>query len=154
MDDCNNIFKSLKVSSVTRANFGSGVDWKSLKWPCHIFGCVWSEITRSWFTIPTYIAPLLRSNLGLKWLNFLHVRCVFFERAVRGCIQKFPDGVDNDIINNNKHSLRSNTKGYGSKITRLTHKIAIQLELVTESCTICSSRSTRPVRKLLDDTPS
>jgi hypothetical protein len=40
-----------------------------------------------------------------------------------------------------------------SKLTRLTHKIAIQLHLVAESCTICSSRSRRPVRKLLD-TPS
>jgi hypothetical protein len=37
-----------------------------------------------------------------------------------------------------------------AKLTRLTHKIAIQLHLVVESCTICSSRSRRPVRKLLD----
>jgi hypothetical protein len=34
--------------------------------------------------------------------------------TVRGCIQKFPDWVDNEI-NNNKHSLRSNTKDYGGK---------------------------------------
>jgi len=40
-----------------------------------------------------------------------------------------------------------------TKLTRLTHKIAIQLQLVAESCTICSSCSGRPVRKLLD-TPS
>jgi hypothetical protein len=40
-----------------------------------------------------------------------------------------------------------------AKLTRLTHKIAIQLHLVAESCTICSSRARRPVRKLLD-TPS
>jgi hypothetical protein len=39
------------------------------------------------------------------------------------------------------------------ELTRLTHKIAIQLHLVAESCTIYSSRSRRPVRKLLD-TPS
>jgi hypothetical protein len=39
------------------------------------------------------------------------------------------------------------------KFTRLTHKIAIQLHLVAESCTTYSSRSRRPVRKLLD-TPS
>jgi hypothetical protein len=32
------------------------------------------------------------------------------------------------------------------KLTRMTHKIAIQLHLVAESCTICSSRSRRPVR--------
>jgi hypothetical protein len=40
-----------------------------------------------------------------------------------------------------------------AKLTRLTHKIATQLHLVAESCTICTSRSRRPVRKLLD-TPS
>jgi hypothetical protein len=37
-----------------------------------------------------------------------------------------------------------------AKLTRLNHKIAIQLHLVAESYTICSSRSGRPVRKLLD----
>jgi hypothetical protein len=40
-----------------------------------------------------------------------------------------------------------------AKLTRLTHKIAIQLHLVSESCTICSSHSRRPVRELFD-TPS
>jgi hypothetical protein len=35
-----------------------------------------------------------------------------------------------------------------AKLTR-----SIQLHIVTENCTICSSRSRRPVRKLLD-TPS
>jgi hypothetical protein len=40
-----------------------------------------------------------------------------------------------------------------AKLPRLAHKIAIQLHLVAESYTICSSRSKRPVRKLLD-TPS
>jgi len=37
-----------------------------------------------------------------------------------------------------------------AKLTRLTHKIALQLHLVVENCTTCSSRSRRPVRKLLD----
>jgi len=40
-----------------------------------------------------------------------------------------------------------------AKFTRLTHKITIRLHPVAESCNICSSRSTWPVRKLLD-TPS
>jgi hypothetical protein len=40
-----------------------------------------------------------------------------------------------------------------AKLTRLTHKIATELHLVAESYTIFSSRSRRPVRKLLD-TPS
>jgi hypothetical protein len=38
----------------------------------------------------------------------------------------------------------------GAKLTRLTHKTAIQLHLVADRCTICSSRSRLPVRKLLD----
>jgi hypothetical protein len=37
-----------------------------------------------------------------------------------------------------------------AKLTRLTHKIAIQLHLVAESCTIFSSRSRWPVWILLD----
>jgi hypothetical protein len=41
-----------------------------------------------------------------------------------------------------------------AKLTILTHKIAIQLHLVAESCTICSSRSRRPVRKRLVTTSS
>jgi hypothetical protein len=36
-----------------------------------------------------------------------------------------------------------------AKLTRLTQKIAIQLRLVAQSCTICSSRCRRPVWKLL-----
>jgi len=37
-----------------------------------------------------------------------------------------------------------------AKLTRLTHKIVIQLHLVAESCIICSSHSGQPVQKLLD----
>jgi hypothetical protein len=34
---------------------------------------------------------------------------------ILGYIQKFLDWVNNKINNNHKHSLRSNTKGYGGK---------------------------------------
>jgi hypothetical protein len=37
-----------------------------------------------------------------------------------------------------------------AKFTRLTHKIAIRLHLVAESCNICNFRFRRQVRKLLD----
>jgi hypothetical protein len=36
-----------------------------------------------------------------------------------------------------------------AKLTRVTHKMAIQLHLMAQSCTICSARTRRPVRKLL-----
>jgi hypothetical protein len=36
--------------------------------------------------------------------------------TIRGGIHKFPDWVDNEIYAyNNKHSLRSDTKGYGGR---------------------------------------
>jgi hypothetical protein len=35
-----------------------------------------------------------------------------------------------------------------AKLARMTYQIAIQVHLVAESCTICSSRSRRPVRIL------
>jgi hypothetical protein len=35
-----------------------------------------------------------------------------------------------------------------AKLFRLTHKLVVQLHLVARNCTICSSRSRRPVRKL------
>jgi len=37
-----------------------------------------------------------------------------------------------------------------AKLTRLTHQIMIQLHVVAESCTICSSHFRQPVQKLLD----
>jgi len=49
--------------------------------------------------------------------------------------------------------LRSNTKDYGGKTDLSDSQVAIQLHLLAENCTICSSRSRRPGRKLLD-TPS
>jgi hypothetical protein len=49
--------------------------------------------------------------------------------------------------------LEGTQRVMAAELTRLTHKIAIQLLIVAQSCTICSSRSRRPIRKLLD-TPS
>jgi hypothetical protein len=77
-------------------------------------------------------------------------RWIRYHRGLlRGCIQKFPDWVDNEISSRWEATQRV----MAAKFTGVTHKIAIQLHLVAESCTICSSRSRRPVRKLLD-TPS
>jgi hypothetical protein len=73
--------------------------------------------------------------------------------SIRGCIQKFPDWVDNEVNDNNSKHLRSITRVMVAKLSRLTHKIVVQLHLVAESCTIYSSRSRQPVWKLLD-TPS
>jgi hypothetical protein len=73
---------------------------------------------------------LIRQRLYLnhkKKVFFFYFRdCIFtlyfssysqyslYYSVIRGCIQKFPDWVDNEI-HNNKHSLRSNMEGYGGK---------------------------------------
>jgi len=55
--------------------------------------------------------------MNILWKEFvLEIRNIMVADEVRGCIQKFPDWVDNEIYAyNNKDSLRSNTKGYGGK---------------------------------------
>jgi hypothetical protein len=63
------------------------------------------------------------------------------------------DWVDNEIYAYNSNTRWEATQRVmAAKLTRLTHKIAMQLYLVADSCTICSSRSRWPVRKLLDTT--
>jgi hypothetical protein len=49
-------------------------------------------------------------NLSRKKLacyEILHWAWTCYINKVWGCIQKFPDWVDNEISNNNKHSLRN-----------------------------------------------
>jgi hypothetical protein len=71
-------------------------------------------------------------------------------------VQKFPDWVDTTkytpttTINTRWEATQ---RVMAAKLTRLTHKIAIQLHLVAESRTVCSSHSRWPVRSVLD-TPS
>jgi hypothetical protein len=48
-------------------------------------------------------------------------------------MQKFLDWVDNEIYAyNNKHSRSNTQRDTAAKLTRLTHKIAIQLHLVAQ----------------------
>jgi hypothetical protein len=54
--------------------------------------------------------------LSVCVLQVQNYSCEFKELQIWGCIQKFPEWVDNELNNNNnnnKHSLRSNTKAYG-----------------------------------------
>jgi hypothetical protein len=70
---------------------------------------------------------------------------------IRGFIQKFPDWVIMKYTFTTINTRWEATQRFmAAKLTRLTYKIAIQLHLLAESCTICSSHSRRPVRKLFD----
>jgi hypothetical protein len=69
--------------------------------------------------------------------------------CLRGCIQKFPDWtVTKYMLTTINTRWEATQKVIAAELTRLTHKIATQLHLVAESCTICSSRSRRPDWKL------
>jgi hypothetical protein len=86
-----------------------------------------------------------------RWAKCISAQWEYFEGdlsqySIRGCIQKFPNWVDNEI--NTRWEATQSVMA--AKLTRPTHKILIQLHLVAESYTICSSRSRRPARKLLD----
>jgi hypothetical protein len=87
-----------------------------------------------WFPVP------VEDWTPLFWLVSSHC-------SVRGCIQKFPDWVDNEINNKINTRWEATQRVMATKLTGLTHKIAIQLHLVAETCTICISRSRRWVRK-------
>jgi hypothetical protein len=86
------------------------------------------------------------------WIYPLCVPILSF--PIRGCIQKFPDWVITKYTPTTINTRWEATQRVmAAKLGRVTHKIATQLHLVAESCTLWSSRSRRPVRKLLD-TPS
>jgi hypothetical protein len=87
-------------------------------------------------------------------LNVLLSNILKLSISIRGCIQKFPDWVITKYTLTTINTRRETTQMVMvAKLTRLTHKIVMQLHLMAESCTIYGFRSRRPVRKLLD-TPS
>jgi hypothetical protein len=66
-----------------------------------------------WFDL-THTHTRARAHTHTHTHTYIYIYIYIY---IRGCIQKFPDWVDEEINNNNnKHSLRSNTKGYGGKI--------------------------------------
>jgi hypothetical protein len=85
-------------------------------------GTEWSELKLLHVSCLTWLAACVSPQTRGRWwwwgrvgVTSLTVRKGKIQ-DVRGCIQKFPDWVDNETNNNNnKHSLRSNTKGYVGK---------------------------------------
>jgi hypothetical protein len=71
---------------------------------------------------------------------------IFFR--LRGCI--LTESITKYAVTTMNTRWGATQRVMAAKLTRLIHKIAIQLHLVADSCTIFSSRSRRLVRKLLD----
>jgi hypothetical protein len=87
-------------------------------WRCCGFKCAAQLERLRTLATPTFLGP---EALQLRYPRHCRdyrlsqwVRRYNSVQEVRRCIQKFPDCVDNKI-NNNKHPLRSNKKGYGGK---------------------------------------
>jgi hypothetical protein len=70
-----------------------------------------SQHSREWSAEKS---PIFSTSSRQNLTSTCYMSPIFFSETLRGCNQKFRDWVDNEI-NNNKHSLRSNTKGYGGK---------------------------------------
>jgi hypothetical protein len=61
---------------------------------------------------------------------------------LRDCIQKFPDrAITKYTLTTINTRWEATQRVMAAKLTRLNHKIAIQLYLVADSCTICCPRS-------------
>jgi hypothetical protein len=104
----------------------------------------------------------INEGKGLKYWQIYSYRDFFFISASLSLFLWLYESVSNSFRTESItkymlttiHTRWEATKSVmAAKLTRLTHKIAVQLHLVAESSIICSCRSRRPVRKLLD-TPS
>jgi hypothetical protein len=104
------------------------------------------EAYKLWSSLCSLLQPLDTSSLLCPkiLLSTLFSNTFIIGRS----IQKFPDCVNNEIKTNTRSEATQRVMA--AKLTRLTHKITIQLHLMAETCTIRSSSSRMPVRKLLD----
>jgi len=80
--------------------------------------------------------------------------CVFVFRRYEGGSKSFQteSATEYMLISGTAH-WKATQRVMVAKLTTLTQKIVIQMHLVAQSCTICSSCSRQPVWKLLG-TPS
>jgi hypothetical protein len=103
-----------------------------------------SSLSFSSSSIAVAVAAVIQLVLHPMWLNLLHESVSKSFRT---------ESITKYTLTTINTRWEATQRVMAVKLTRLTHKIAIQLHLVAESCTIRSSRAKWPVRKLLD-TPS
>jgi hypothetical protein len=99
------------------------------------------------FNLLQYLAEFLQWGCGDGGGVFHHNTCTHEGISKSFRTESIRKSTTTTTINTHWGATR---RDMAAKFTRLIHKIEIQLHLVAESCTICSSRSRRPFRKLLD----
>jgi hypothetical protein len=97
-------------------------------WDVFIFSVGCWEIYRIMSTYPNIL-------LGWGWLNEVSITLTLNGHDdIQGCTQEFPDWVDNETTAAANTGWEATQRIMAAKLTRLIHKIAIQLHLVAESC--------------------
>jgi hypothetical protein len=112
--------------------------------PSHCYSRIFMFAIR---TIPTIFTPVVRAQSpATQWASGVRIPVIY------ACVSKSfrTESITKYTLTFGITRWEAIQRVMAAKLTKLTHKIAIQLHLVAESCTICSSRSRRPVRKLLD----
>jgi hypothetical protein len=101
---CNFLYVSLRVIFLMRNS------------PMELWRVVCSYFFFCWIFSQVYLWIFKDRSVSYKevWILPWHNKVVCCLRHIWWCIQKFLDWVDNEI-NNNKHSLGSNTNGYGGR---------------------------------------
>jgi len=104
---------------------------------------------RKFFLALIVLGAILRHSIFLKHESQLAalLACVHYE-----CVSKSfrTESVTKYSFTFGTTRWVATQKVMAAKLIRLTHKITIQLDLAAQSCIICSFRSRRPVRQLLD----
>jgi hypothetical protein len=98
--------------------------WKPCSWFSFLFFFMLCALPPAFSLFgPVHLIHSCVSSYSLRALYYYGIDVLFLflnklwklSSHLRGCIQTFPDWVDNEINNNNKYSLRNNTKSYGGK---------------------------------------
>jgi hypothetical protein len=122
-------------------------------WKENVSMCSHAMLPRKWscsFMLPLEILRVNIPNLSpCSWTR--HSLVVTLFAAFAGVSKSFRnESIKKYTLTTTNTRWEETQSVMAAKLTRLTHKIAIQMHLVAESCTICSSRSRWPVQKLLD----
>jgi hypothetical protein len=137
------------VNEIMRDQFNSAVTETACN-PCEISPtdgviCQRTENNCKLQASPLY-GGMSHDNFTLKWYAYEQRQYWHTSQATSVTYGGVSKSFRTESITKYNH-WEATQRDMAAKLTELTHKIAIQLHLVAERCTICRSR--RPVRKLL-----
>jgi hypothetical protein len=139
--------------------WGGGICQIQLRCESDIFRMAYSEVNIKLCCFLVYLNDICKLRLQSSIYVSVSIASMFYQQQMLHSAKREYEGVSKSFRTQsvNKYTLtfgitrwEATQKVMAAKLTILTHKIAIQLHLVAESCTICRSRPRRPDRKLLE----